>query len=60
MMGNKAKAEKQYKLAVEANPNYAAAYYNYGIILNEMGRFDEAEKQYKLSLEKDPNSADAH
>ena len=52
--------EKQYLLALEADPNHAAAHYNYGNILIAMGRKEEAEKQYLLTLEADPNNAVIH
>jgi serine/threonine-protein kinase len=49
-------AEKQYKLAIEMNPNYATAHHWYGIFLSSLGRFDEAEPQLKKALELDPLS----
>jgi membrane protease YdiL (CAAX protease family) len=45
------KAEKQYHLALEANPDNAATHYHYGKLLKQMKRYDEAEKQYQLAIE---------
>ena len=59
-MGHYEEAEKQYMLALEANPNNAAVHCYYGLLLLEMGRKEEAEKQYLLVLEADPNNAAVH
>lgn len=49
-------AEKEYKRAIELNPNYASAYHWYGEFLGEQGRFDESLIQWKKALELDPFS----
>ena len=35
-------AEREYKRAIELNPNYATAYHWYSNLLEELGRYDEA------------------
>jgi len=49
-------AEKEYKRAIELNPNYATAYHWYAETLAEQGRFDESLTQWKKALELDPFS----
>lgn len=47
----KAETEKQYKLALEADPNDIDIHWNYGVLLEELGRKEEAAMQYLLALE---------
>jgi tetratricopeptide (TPR) repeat protein len=49
-------AEREYKRAIELNPNYATAYHWYGIWLDYMGRFDEAMAAHRRAQELDPLS----
>jgi TolB-like protein/tetratricopeptide (TPR) repeat protein/DNA-binding winged helix-turn-helix (wHTH) protein len=50
-------AEKEYKLAISLNPNYATAHQWYGEgYLALMGRFDEAEREMKQARALDPVS----
>jgi len=49
-------AEREYKRAIELNPNYATAHQWYAELLTAMGRFDEAEVQGKKALDLDPMS----
>lgn len=49
-------AEREYKRAIELNPNYATAYHWYSIYLSEMGRMDEAIAAIKQALDLDPLS----
>lgn len=49
-----AEAEKQYKRAMELNPNYARAYQWYGFHLAEQGRLDEAIAAMSRARELDP------
>jgi TolB-like protein/Tfp pilus assembly protein PilF len=51
------KAEREYKRAVELNPNYATAYHWYSIFLKGLGRFDEAALMIKRAQELDPLSS---
>lgn len=48
------KAEREFRLALELNPNYAKARIFYGLFLTGMGRFDEAKSQMQHGLELDP------
>ena len=47
-------------LAIKSDPNLAAAHYNLGNLLKDLGREDEAEEQYRLAIKSDPNFAPAH
>jgi eukaryotic-like serine/threonine-protein kinase len=49
-------AEREYRRAIELNPNYATARQWYAELLTALGRFDEAEKQGKKALQLDPMS----
>ena len=50
-------AEREYKRAIELNPNYATAYHWYSIHLKNRGRFDEAAVMIKRAKELDPLSS---
>jgi len=49
-------AEKEYKRAIQLNPNYATAHHWYGYYLLIMARFDEALEEIEIALELDPLS----
>jgi tetratricopeptide (TPR) repeat protein len=49
-------AERQFKLALELNPEYAPAHYGYASLLVVMGRFDEALQQSEVARSLDPYS----
>jgi len=49
-------AEREFKKAIELNPNYATAHFWYAEILTMQGRFDEALREMNLALELDPVS----
>lgn len=51
-----AEAEREYKRAIDANPNYATAYHWYSILLKNLGRNDEAAKIITRASELDPLS----
>jgi len=51
-------AERDFKRAIELDPNYAYAHANYSLYLSNMGRHDEAIKEAKRGLESDPLSLD--
>jgi len=55
-------AERQFRRALELNPNYVIARYWYSGFLSQMGRFDEAVAEGKRAIEIDPAStiANAH
>ncbi len=43
-----------FSKAVELNPSYDSAYYNLGILLNDLKRNDEAEAAYRKAIEFNP------
>ena len=49
-------AEREYKRAIEINPNYATTYHWYSILLKNQGRYDEAAKIIMRAFELDPLS----
>jgi serine/threonine protein kinase/tetratricopeptide (TPR) repeat protein len=49
-------AEREYKRAIELNPNYPITYEVYSYLLSSTGRFDEAIKTAQRAVEKDPLS----
>jgi serine/threonine-protein kinase len=49
-------AEKEYKRAIELNPNYATAHHWYSFYLMIMGRRDESIDEARLSVALDPLS----
>ena len=51
-----AAAEREFKRAIELNPNYATIYHWYGELLKALGRFDEAALMIKRAKELDPLS----
>lgn len=52
-----AEAEREFKRAIELNPNYATAYHWYSLLLKALGRFDEAAVMIKRAQEIDPLSS---
>ena len=52
-----ATAEREYKRAIELNPNYTLSYEVYSYLLTSMGRPDEASSMAKRGAEVDPLSA---
>jgi serine/threonine protein kinase/Tfp pilus assembly protein PilF len=53
-------AEREFKRAIELDPNYVYAHINYSLYLSDMGRNDEAIKEAKRGLESDPLSLDSN
>ncbi len=51
-----ASAEREYKRAIELNPNYPTAHHWYAESLATLGRFDESFAAYNRALELDPLS----
>jgi serine/threonine protein kinase/tetratricopeptide (TPR) repeat protein len=51
-----AEAEKEFKKAIELNPNYPTTYHWYSIFLKNVGRNDEAAVAIKRAQELDPLS----
>ena len=48
--------EREQKLAIELNPNYSEGHRRYGLLLQDLGRFEEARIAYRQALEIDPLS----
>jgi DNA-binding winged helix-turn-helix (wHTH) protein/TolB-like protein/Flp pilus assembly protein TadD len=51
-------AERDFKRAIELNPNYAKAHLGYGLLLSSLGRHDEALAEIKWAIAIDPLSQD--
>ena len=51
-----AEAEKEYRIAIDLNPNNAIAHEYYGALLAQMGRHTEAEEECLKAIELDPLS----
>jgi TolB-like protein len=49
-------AEREYKRALELNPNYAVAHYHYSYHLSLLGRFEEGIREATEALSRDPMS----
>jgi DNA-binding winged helix-turn-helix (wHTH) protein/TolB-like protein len=49
-------AEREYRQAIELNPNYSTAHQWYGEFLSAMGRSEEAVREIQLAQELDPLS----
>lgn len=49
-------AEKEFKVAIELNPNFATAHQGYSLWLTAKGRFEEALMEVEQALEVDPTS----
>jgi serine/threonine protein kinase/Tfp pilus assembly protein PilF len=49
-------AEREFKRAIDLNPNYASTHHWYAYLLACLGRFDEAIKELNLALELSPFS----
>ncbi|MCA1630119.1 MAG: tetratricopeptide repeat protein, partial [Acidobacteria bacterium] len=53
-------AEREFKLAIQLNPNYATAHQRYSLYLPITGRFDEAISEAKKARDLDPLSLPAN
>jgi DNA-binding winged helix-turn-helix (wHTH) protein/Flp pilus assembly protein TadD len=51
-------AERDFRRAIELNPNYARAHLGYALLLSCLGRSDEALVEIKRAMEIDPLSQD--
>jgi serine/threonine protein kinase/Tfp pilus assembly protein PilF len=49
-------SEREYKRAIDLNPNYSVAHHWYAIFLTVLGRYDEALVEIKRAYELDPLS----
>ena len=53
-------AEREYKKAIELNPNSSAAHRMYSLLLYPLGRFDEAIAEIKTAIDLEPASVLNH
>jgi serine/threonine protein kinase/Tfp pilus assembly protein PilF len=53
-------AEREFKRAIDLNPNHFDAHYEYGLLLARLKRLDEAEVELEKSLRIDPLSVYGH
>jgi serine/threonine protein kinase/TolB-like protein/Flp pilus assembly protein TadD len=53
---NWSEAEKEYKHALDLDPNYATAHHWYAVFLGRMGRFDECLAEMQTAHRLDPRS----
>ncbi len=53
---NWSEAEKEFKLAIELNPNYATGHHRYSLFLPIVGRLEESVSEAKKAQELDPLS----
>jgi tetratricopeptide (TPR) repeat protein len=59
--GKAKQAEEQYKAVLASDPDQSPdAYYNYGVLLVDEGKFDEAEKAFRKTLAIAPSNDAAH
>jgi serine/threonine-protein kinase len=49
-------AEREYKQAIESNPDYATAHHRYAVFLAAMGRFEDATAEMQRAAQLDPLS----
>jgi len=52
-----ADSEREFKRAIEINPDYATAYHWYSLLLKDLGRFEESALMIKRAREIDPLSS---
>ncbi|MEO8662462.1 MAG: tetratricopeptide repeat protein [Bryobacteraceae bacterium] len=58
--GQAAEAVAEYRLLMESNPDYAAAYFHCGQTLERMGQLDEARATYQQGIEVTTRIGDLH
>jgi tetratricopeptide (TPR) repeat protein len=58
--GNREEAEKEYRDAIELNPNNLLLRNNLGNLLKNLKKYKAAEKEYQNVIELSPNNADAY
>ena len=51
-------AEKEYRLAVKRDKNWAVPYFNLGNVYFKTGEFQRAKSHYRQALERDPENPD--
>jgi len=58
--GRPADALAQYEAILESEPDYAAAWYQGGQLLEQLGRIDEAREHYRRGVEVTTRLGDHH
>jgi tetratricopeptide (TPR) repeat protein len=58
--GDFAEAAAQYQAIVAANPDYSAAYFQGGQVLERLGRRDEARQFYRRGIEVTTKAGEGH
>jgi tetratricopeptide (TPR) repeat protein len=53
-------AVQEYRVLLENNPDYAAAYFHGGQALENLGRVEEARQWYERGIEVTSRTGDAH
>jgi len=53
-------AAEKLERAIEVDPEYAEAYYNYALLQEELDEPEEAAEKYERAIEHDPEYADAY
>jgi Tfp pilus assembly protein PilF len=58
--GNLEQAVVEYRVLLEHNPDYAAAYFHGGQALEKLGRIDDARAMYQNGIETTSRTGDLH
>jgi tetratricopeptide (TPR) repeat protein len=58
--GNLEEAVVEYRILLEHNPDYAAAYFHGGQALEKLGRIDDARAMYQNGIETTSRTGDLH
>ncbi len=58
--GNLEQAVAEYRVLLEHNPDYAAAYFHGGQALEKLSRIDDAREMYRKGIECTSRTGDGH
>jgi tetratricopeptide (TPR) repeat protein len=58
--GNPEQAAAEYRTLLDLNPDYVAAYFQGGQVLEKLGRLEEARAMYQRGIEAAGRTGDAH
>jgi len=58
--GDLEQAVAEYRVLLEHNPGYAAAYFHGGQALEKLGRLEDAREMYRKGIETTTRSGDQH
>lgn len=59
-LDRKADAERYWRMAIEADPRFAQAHYNLGVLVHGLERWTQAQDAYRRALAIRPEYLDAH